>query len=140
MLNKATKSADKMKTTKTNEPSSVRLMLFNPEAHQVCVAGTFNNWNPGAMPMKESGRGRWIKDLRLPPGRLEYLFVVDGRWTPDQTAKQEVKNPFGGLNSVLEVLSAKEADSQSAALEGQQTPKTINRAEASTQKALMLHQ
>ena len=137
MRNKATKSADNVKSAKGSEPSFVRLMLFNPEAHEVCVAGTFNDWHPGAMPMKESGRGRWIKDLRLPPGRYEYLFVVDGHWMPDRTAKEQVDNPFGGLNSVLDVLPAKKANLQSVTLEGQQAPAAI---EASPQKRLLLHQ
>ncbi len=47
------------------------------------------------------GDGRWMKELVLPPGRYEYLYVVDGRWQPDPGAAERVPNPFGGENGVL---------------------------------------
>ena len=28
--------------------------------------------------MTSSGSGKWIGELSVPPGRYEYLFVVDG--------------------------------------------------------------
>ena len=43
------------------------------------------------------------KELILPPGTYEYLFVADGRWLPDPLAKGAVPNPFGGVNSLLTV-------------------------------------
>ena len=49
------------------------------------------------------GGGRWVKDLALPPGTYEYLLVIDGRWLADPLAKKTVPNPFGGVNSVVEV-------------------------------------
>lgn len=81
----------------------VRLEFHGPEARQVFVAGTFNNWRPGAVPMVRVEPGRWIKELRLPPGRYEYCLVVDGCWQPDPLAAESVPNPYGGLNSVLQV-------------------------------------
>jgi len=75
----------------------------HPTATAVSVAGTFNDWRPGATPMIPLGAGRWIKPLALPPGTYEYRLVVDGEWMPDPLAKEAVTNPFGGLNSVLKV-------------------------------------
>ena len=49
------------------------------------------------------GDGRWLKELVLPAGRYEYLFVADGEWMPDPQAKETVPNQFGGLNSVIHV-------------------------------------
>ena len=46
---------------------------------------------------------KWAKELWLPAGRYEYLFVVDGRWITDPKARDYVPNPFGGCNSVLQV-------------------------------------
>jgi 5'-AMP-activated protein kinase regulatory beta subunit len=51
------------------------------------------------------GCGRWFKTLVLPPGTYEYLFVADGKWLRDPSAKGAVPNPFGGVNSVLTVAN-----------------------------------
>ena len=82
----------------------IRLFLIDPHAEQVCVAGSFNNWNPTATPLIREARGRWTKELMLPVGRYEYQFVIDGHWKPDPAAKETVFNPFGGVNSLLTVL------------------------------------
>jgi len=89
------------------------LEFIDPVAESVCIAGTFNDWRPGATPMIHIGAGRWVKDLALPPGVYEYCLVVDGcKWAPDPRASETVPNPFGGVNSVLKVAlpaSAKQA-------------------------------
>ena len=84
-------------------PSSPRVLLeiVKPGAKQVSVAGSFNQWRPEATPLRPDGKGRWVGDLAVRPGRHEYLFVVDGQWLPDPNAKEFVANPFGGKNSVL---------------------------------------
>jgi 1,4-alpha-glucan branching enzyme len=79
----------------------VSLQLLEPAAKKVCVAGSFNDWKPENTPLQPAGGGRWTGELAVSPGRYEYLFVVDGKWVPDPTAKQTTPNPFGGLNSVL---------------------------------------
>ena len=81
----------------------VVLELVNPAARQVFVAGSFNSWQPEQTPLVPAGNGRWAGDLKVGPGRHEYLFVVDGQWLPDPNAKESVENPFGGKNSVLTV-------------------------------------
>ena len=53
--------------------------------------------------MTALSEGKWITELMLPPGRYEYLFVVDGVWLPDPAAAETVPNPYGGRNSVLTV-------------------------------------
>ena len=81
----------------------VRLEFERPAVATVFVAGSFNEWRPTATPMIPIAEGRWIKRLRLPPGRYEYCLVVDGEWMPDPLAVESVPNPFGGSNSVLHV-------------------------------------
>ena len=88
---------------RTPEPPRVVLELVNPAAKQVAVAGSFNNWQPEQTPLRPAGNGRWAGDLKVGPGRHEYLFVVDGQWLPDPNARESVANPFGGRNSVLTV-------------------------------------
>ena len=82
---------------------TVSFELVKPGAKQVCVAGSFNDWKPETTPLVPKDNGRWVGDLAIKPGRYEYLFVVDGQWVPDPNAKETVKNPFGGLNSILGV-------------------------------------
>ena len=96
----------KTQTVKT-APSANRVLLelINPDAKSVCVAGTFNEWNPAKTPLNPLGNGHWTGGLEVKAGRYEYLFVVDGQWLPDPNAKETVQNPFGGKNSVL-VVSA----------------------------------
>jgi hypothetical protein len=75
--------------------------LVATDARTVFLAGSFNQWKPSATLMSRSSEGKWVTDLWLPPGRYEYLFIVDGKWTSDQKVPDSVPNPFGGCNSVL---------------------------------------
>lgn len=47
--------------------------------------------------------GRWLRVMFLPPGRYEYLLVVDGRCLADPRATECVPNVFGCENSVVSV-------------------------------------
>jgi len=76
---------------------------IHPTAATISVAGSFNDWHPGATPMISLGAGRWIKALTLPPGTYEYRLVVDGQWMPDPRVEETTPSPFGGFNSVLRV-------------------------------------
>jgi 1,4-alpha-glucan branching enzyme len=99
------------KTTENNQaspfgitkPRPVRLEFLQPTAKSVSIAGTFNDWRPGATEMVLLGEGRWVKELVLAPGVYEYRLVVDGQWLVDPRARETVTNPFGELNSVLKV-------------------------------------
>jgi len=81
---------------------TVRFVLFAPEAQQVALAGTFNQWDPAATPLVRTGApGVWAATLTLPTGQHQYAFVVDGaRWVADPAAPA-VDDGFGRQNSVL---------------------------------------
>jgi hypothetical protein len=34
-----------------------------PEAQEVCIAGSFNDWHPGITPMIRLSDGRWAKEF-----------------------------------------------------------------------------
>ena len=87
-------------STKAEAPKA-QLKLVKPDAKSVCVAGSFNEWNPARTPLTRINDDTWIGELDGISGRHEYLFVVDGQWLPDPNAKESVQNPFGGRNSVL---------------------------------------
>lgn len=84
-------------------PQCIRLEFASTQACEVCVAGSFNDWQPAATPMIALGNGRWLKELALPPGRYEYRLVVDGQWIDDPLAKEFVPNPHGSRNGVIVV-------------------------------------
>ena len=96
---------------RSTEPQLVPIQFefSHPTAVAVCIAGTFNDWNPTSKPMRPSGVGRWWREAGLMPGTYEYCLVVDGEWMPDPLARKTLANPFGGRNSVLEVASSTEA-------------------------------
>lgn len=89
--------------TKTT-PEGVWFITHAPGAQQVAVAGDFNNWSPNATPMLRNGREDCFHALLpLQPGRYCYRFVVDGSWKHDPSNNYVEANPFGELNSVLEI-------------------------------------
>lgn len=81
-----------------------------PDAHQVFVAGTFNQWSVDTMPMKQDRKGNWSAQVVLPLGRHEYKFLVDGVWCcepgcdgPHAGCKGCVANAFGTMNRTIAV-------------------------------------
>jgi 1,4-alpha-glucan branching enzyme len=73
------------------------------EAKKIFVAGTFNDWNTTAMPMKKGKDGTWKLKVRLPAGNYEYKYFVDGAWAEDMTESGTVPNYFGTRNRVMSV-------------------------------------
>lgn len=86
-------------------PGGVRFVCHAPDAQRVQIAGDFNRWDSAAngdmTPTSEPGV--WRKDLSLPPGRYAYRLILDGRWTSDPANPYVESNPYGELNSVVEV-------------------------------------
>jgi 1,4-alpha-glucan branching enzyme len=77
--------------------------FVDAKARSVAVAGSFNNWNADALPLRKKGK-KWEASITLPPGRYEYRFVVDGgRFVDDPHAHERCPNPFGEQNCVLVV-------------------------------------
>lgn len=80
---------------------TVRIGIFNPDAREVYVAGTFNDWDPRETPLKRDSLGDWSVELSLPPGEHRYRLIVDGEWTDDPSAQRMEANPFGGFDAVI---------------------------------------
>jgi chromosome partitioning protein len=83
---------------------AVMFVSLYPHAKEVYIAGDFNSWHPGKTQMQKVGNsGIWQTKLQLPPGKYQYRLVVDGRWQQDPYNETTQMNPYGELNSVLEV-------------------------------------
>ena len=75
-----------------------------PGAKEIHLVGDFNNWSVSKDTLlwqKESGV--WQKRLSLEPGHYRYKYVIDGRWMIDPTNDQVESNPYGGMDSVLDI-------------------------------------
>ncbi len=84
----------------------VCFLCHAPEAGRVQVAGDFNGWSAdnGESDMERGDRlGVWQKRVPLPPGRYAYRLIIDGRWCSDPANAYVESNPYGELNSVVEV-------------------------------------
>ena len=74
----------------------------------VFLAGTFNDWDPTATPMR-AGDGAFALTIPLAEGEYQYKFVADGSWITDETAVSFHPDGYGGRNSVIVVDSSFEA-------------------------------
>jgi 1,4-alpha-glucan branching enzyme len=77
-----------------------------PNALNVSVSGSFNDWGIGYS-MKKTSEG-WIFDAYLPPGKWLYKFIVDNKWIIDPDNEQWEQNEFGNGNSVLWIGAGEE--------------------------------
>lgn len=87
----------------------VRFVAKFPNASEVYVAGDFNNWQVGTTKLEriKDSKGDWEVFIPLKPGRYQYRYVVDGIWCHDPHNSRFEPNPFGGLNSVVEIKENK---------------------------------
>ena len=84
---------------------SIVFVSLYPRAHDVKIAGDFNNWQPEKTPMERVGNsGEWRTKVSLANGRYRYRLVVDGQWQQDPYNDNMELNPFGDYNSILEVV------------------------------------
>ena len=93
------------------KPKVTQFVGRAPAAHQVRLAGTFNNWNPTATSLTKSKEGPWNVLLPLLPGRYEFKFLVDGVWCcepgcdgPHHGCPNCVANECGTMNRVIHVM------------------------------------
>jgi len=83
---------------------AVVFVTLYPRAQAVHIAGDFNSWQPMQTPMGKVGKsGVWQTKLKLPQGKYRYRLVVDGQWQQDPYNEWSETNPFGELNSIIEV-------------------------------------
>jgi len=87
--------------SKTDE--GVEFYWNAPDAQEVYVVGTFNDWNTSAAKMEKDENGVWHKVIDLPQGEHMYKFYVDGNWVVDADNDKTKADGYGGSNSVVTV-------------------------------------
>jgi chromosome partitioning protein len=83
--------------------SEIMFSLSAPEAADVYIAGEFNNWKTDDDSRMVKEDNVWTKRVNLAPGAYRYRFVMDGNWVEDPGNPRKEKNPFGQLDSLLEI-------------------------------------
>ena len=68
---------------------------------EVCVAGSFNDWQPVKKLKDKNGDGVYRGRIMLPPGEYQYKFLIDGEWRADAANPNFTPNSYGSLNSVF---------------------------------------
>lgn len=77
-----------------------------PHAQSVTLAGSFNEWNAGANPMRQDFGGDWVAQVPLPPGTHAYLYLVDGICYNDPADDGRLPSVWGTDFSVKVVRQA----------------------------------
>jgi hypothetical protein len=83
--------------------SEVRFSFSAPDAADVYIAGEFNNWKTDDDSRMAKEDNMWVKRMQLAPGTYRYRFVMDGNWVEDPGNPKKEKNPFGQLDSLVEI-------------------------------------
>lgn len=86
-----------------NHRCSNRFVLFEPNARQVELAGSFNGWQ--RVSMKRIGNsGYWELNLPVAFGEHRFAYILDGvNRIADPTLPTREKDDFGGENSIIKV-------------------------------------
>jgi chromosome partitioning protein len=85
--------------------SQIVFAVSAPEAKEVFVAGDFNDWKLDNSSRMELNNGQWKKKVNLLSGKYRYRFVIDGKWTEDANNPKTEVNPYGSIDSLVEVAN-----------------------------------
>jgi chromosome partitioning protein len=83
--------------------TEVSLVFVAPDAKQVYVAGDFNDWKVDDNSLMKAEDGTWRTTMSLVSGRYRYRFVKDGEWVEDPSNPNKAMNPYGQMDSLIEV-------------------------------------
>ncbi|MEI7435556.1 MAG: glycogen-binding domain-containing protein [bacterium] len=82
----------------------VSFKITTKPGSNVFVAGSFNNWDPEQLQLRDNpDSGEYKVTLPLPQGRHEYKFIVNGEWRLDPSCPDWLPNDMGSRNNVISV-------------------------------------
>ncbi|HVP58461.1 MAG TPA: BamA/TamA family outer membrane protein, partial [bacterium] len=85
----------------------IRFSLARPDAKDVRVTGSFNDWNPEGIKMTKDEQGTWSVLVPIAPGYVTYKFYIDGEWGPDPDVAEKVDDGKGGFATPFTVKAPK---------------------------------
>ncbi|MFH1397501.1 MAG: AAA family ATPase [Candidatus Omnitrophota bacterium] len=83
--------------------TEVVFSLAAADAQEIFVVGDFNDWQIDDNSRMRKRDGIWSKSLSILAGNYRYRFVMDGKWTEDPNNANRTMNPYGQMDSLLEV-------------------------------------
>lgn len=81
---------------KTSTAVPIKFSLLRPQAEDVRVTGTFNNWDRDGIKMSQDEDGTWSVTVPIQPGEVLYKFYIDGEWGPDPDVTKRADDGKGG--------------------------------------------
>ncbi len=87
----------------TVDGNTAEFKFFRPQARVVHLAGEFNRWRSGEVPMIKGRDGYWWARVHLPVGEFKFRYCADGEWFTDYAAFGIEMGRFG-LESVVRVV------------------------------------
>jgi 1,4-alpha-glucan branching enzyme len=88
----------------TNKTGTKFFLKGYRSAKDVYLSGTFNEWSTLKTRMIRSDSG-WHATVPLKPGKHQYKFIIDSRWTEDPRNDKREDDLQGGYNSVYFVTN-----------------------------------
>lgn len=80
------------------------IFFYRGKASMVGIAGDITNWNGNRIFMQKIGEDLFAHRVKFPPdARVEYKYIVDGKWDLDPLNPNEMDNGVGGENNILEM-------------------------------------
>ena len=58
----------------------IRKLSHAPDVREFLFAGTYNGWNPQALPVHSLSGEEWAAEIELIPDAYQYKLLMDGRW------------------------------------------------------------
>lgn len=102
-MDKAEKRLNEILKEELPKMNEVIFSISAPRAKEVFLVGEFNNWKVDENSRMNNAAGVWKKNIPLNPGKYRYRFVIDGSWTEDVLNPLKEVNPFGSVDSLVEV-------------------------------------
>ncbi len=84
----------------------VAFRVWAPQASQISVVGSFNDWNASAHPMQSEPRGYWYAFVERARIGDPYSYELSTDWGVHQQAPRRPAQPVGTVH----VITAREED------------------------------
>jgi chromosome partitioning protein len=101
---------EKMKEALKEELPKLMQVAFSiaaPDAKEVFLVGDFNDWKLEESNRMKKDKDIWTKRMKLGLGNYRYRFVIDGTWTEDPNNPNKQLNPYGQMDSLIELAGKK---------------------------------